>query len=225
MLSGLSLVAQDIEFTNRVASFSNLEGQYYFKVTLVKGDLDGLVWRDEKGGGGRICYTNLPADLLDSLGIPPERVDIARDRAEHKAVSDARYRAAMAAEGQVQQLARQKAQAERAAHAAQEVQAANAGSSYTLAAPAYPMFYYDYAPYYSYGSSLPRAPSAPSAASVPSAGSAAAVPSTPSSPSAAPGQSSGSAVTSASTLPAPSAPSAPRYGGSPVPVRPRGPKN
>ena len=53
----LSLQTQDITFTNKTATFTNLQGQLYKGVELVKADLDGLTWRDE-GGARRICYCN-----------------------------------------------------------------------------------------------------------------------------------------------------------------------
>src|SRR5258708_2055599 len=43
----LSVLARDITFTNKTASFTNLQGQIYNRVQLIRGDLDGLIWRDE----------------------------------------------------------------------------------------------------------------------------------------------------------------------------------
>lgn len=89
-----SLVAQDIVFTNRIATFTNLQGRAYKGVRLVKGDLDGVIWREAEGvGGGRISYTNLDVALLDSWGIPTNRIETAKTRAGQKAVKDAQYRA------------------------------------------------------------------------------------------------------------------------------------
>src|SRR5689334_7400641 len=85
-------LADDILFTNRIASFTNLQGQVYTRVQLVRGDLDGLIWRDGPSGG-RICYTNLHPDLLEYFGISSNRIEIARARAEKKALADAKYRA------------------------------------------------------------------------------------------------------------------------------------
>jgi hypothetical protein len=82
----------DIIFTNKVVTITNLQGQRFEEATLVRGDLDGLIWRSQ-ASGGRICYTNLDSDLLASFGISSNRIDIARARAERKAVSDAQYRA------------------------------------------------------------------------------------------------------------------------------------
>ena len=89
--------AQDLVFTNRTVTFSNLQGQHYRNVQLVRADLDGLIWRDGPSGG-RICYTNLDPGLLESLGISSNRIDIARARAEKKAVADAQYHALRVAE-------------------------------------------------------------------------------------------------------------------------------
>ena len=89
-----SLVAQEIVFTNRIATFTNLQGRAYTGVWLVKGDLDGVIWREAEGaGGGRVSYTNLNAALLDSWGIPTNRIETAKIRAGQKAVKDAQYRA------------------------------------------------------------------------------------------------------------------------------------
>jgi uncharacterized protein YjbI with pentapeptide repeats len=98
-----SLLAQDIIFTNRTATFTNLQGALYKDATLIKADLDGLMWRSG-ASGGRICYTNLNPMLLKELGVPIERVEIAKLRAGHKAVSDAQYHAALGAQVQLELL-------------------------------------------------------------------------------------------------------------------------
>ena len=90
-------LAQDITFTNCTATFTNLQGNVYAAVTLVRADLDGLIWRDG-ASGGRVSFTNLDSSLLISLGIPVDRVDQARVRAGQKAVADAKYRATLAAQ-------------------------------------------------------------------------------------------------------------------------------
>jgi hypothetical protein len=111
-----SVLAQDIIFTNRTATFTNLQGAVFKDATLVKADLDGLVWRSGISGG-RICYTNLNGVFLESLGVPTNRIAIAKTRAEHKAVSDAQYRAARDAQAQLAEQARQAALADWAAGA------------------------------------------------------------------------------------------------------------
>jgi hypothetical protein len=85
-------LAEDITFTNRTETFEDLQGHSYRRVQLVRGDQDGLIWRNG-ASGGRICYTNLDVDLLESFGISSNRVEIARARAAKKAAADARYRA------------------------------------------------------------------------------------------------------------------------------------
>jgi hypothetical protein len=98
-----SALADDITFTNKTASFTNLQGQAYQRVQLIRGDLDCLIWRDG-ASGGRICYTNLHPDLLESFGISSNRIAIARARAEQKAIADARYRAVVFAKDQTKSL-------------------------------------------------------------------------------------------------------------------------
>lgn len=91
-----SMMAQDIIFTNKTATFTNLEGRVYSNVTLVKANPDGLVWKGD--GVGLVCYTNLSPVLLESLGIPLQRIEQARTRAAQKAAVDAKQRAAYAAQ-------------------------------------------------------------------------------------------------------------------------------
>lgn len=94
-----------IEFTNKVATFTNLQGQGFRQVSLVRGDLDGVVWRSG-ASGGRVCYTNLHLALLQDWGIPTNRIQSARARAEQKTLTDARYRAIAAAEARARATAR-----------------------------------------------------------------------------------------------------------------------
>jgi hypothetical protein len=68
-----SLLAQDIIFTNRTATFTNLEGRVFTNVTLVKANDYGVVWRGD--GAGMVPYTKLSPQVLESLGIPQERVE------------------------------------------------------------------------------------------------------------------------------------------------------
>jgi uncharacterized protein YjbI with pentapeptide repeats len=98
--AGVAL-AQDTTFTNRVATFTNLQGVVYKGVTLTKADLDGVIYR-EPAGGGRVCYTNLSPALLEAWGMPTNRIQIAQDRAKRKAVFDAQYNARLLAASQAE---------------------------------------------------------------------------------------------------------------------------
>lgn len=110
--------SQDVIFTNKTATFTNLEGRLFKDVQLSRGDWDGVIWRDG-ASGGRICYTNLHTSLLEAWGIPTNRTDIALARAQRKAISDAQYRAARFAAGQAELEARAKSNAAEAAAAPQ----------------------------------------------------------------------------------------------------------
>lgn len=60
-----------ITFTNRLATFTNLQGEVFRDVRLVRADADGIIYRETVGvGGGRVFYTNLPQPVLKSLGLP-----------------------------------------------------------------------------------------------------------------------------------------------------------
>lgn len=172
--------AKDIVFENRTASFTNLQGQAYNRVELVRGDQDGLIWR-EGASGGRICYTNLAPDLLKELGIPTNRVELAKARAEKKALADAKYRAMAFAEPPAKSLA--------------PVSLTNAPSSIptspnTTMASGGPAYNPGYQPeqystpwlYVPFGDFGPPAPSALSAGSAPSAGTVSTAPSAASVP-------------------------------------------
>jgi hypothetical protein len=108
LLATGSLLAQDIVFTNRTATFTNLEGRVYTNVTLVKASLDGLIWSGD--GRGLISYTNLSPAFLKSLGIPSNRIETAKARAQRKGGADAQYRAAqrLAVPPNTNQLARER---------------------------------------------------------------------------------------------------------------------
>jgi hypothetical protein len=84
-LTASSLAAQDILFTNRVVTFTNISGEVYSNITLVRADLDGLIYRDG-ASGGRISFTNLGTPLLMSLGIPTNRIATAQARAQAQAL-------------------------------------------------------------------------------------------------------------------------------------------
>jgi hypothetical protein len=165
----LSALADDITFTNKTASFTNLQGQAYQRVQLVRGDLDGLIWRDG-ASGGRICYTNLHPDVLESFGISSNRITIARARAQKKAFTDARYRAVVFAKEQT------KTQVQAGSTNAVSSMADSTGYAVPYGTPfAYGPDYF-YPPYiYGFGAptvaaSAPSAATALNAASAPNAG-------------------------------------------------------
>lgn len=205
LATGLQLGwAEDVTFTNRTATFADLQGKLYRRVQLVRGDLDGLIWRDG-ASGGRICYTNLSPDLLESFGISSNRVEVARARAQKKAIADARYRAQVIAQP------RPKAPDQFAATNAPALSVAGVSPSpYAGQTPDNPYGQGTMYPPFLFGGDLgPPAPSAQSAASAPSAGAAlgaAGAPGAFMAPGATPSAIAPGAV---SVAPARSAPSAP----------------
>ena len=116
-------LAQDITLTSRVTAFTNLQGQAFTGVELVRGDMDGVIWR-QGSSGGRVCYTNLHPLLLEGWGIPTNRVAIARARAEHQALISAQARAWALKQAQMGATARAKADAQEAAVAPLQARAA-----------------------------------------------------------------------------------------------------
>ena len=65
---GLSGPAQVITFSNKTVTFITLEGAVYRNVSLRKADLYGITW-GSGASGGRIAYTNLAPETLDSWGV------------------------------------------------------------------------------------------------------------------------------------------------------------
>src|SRR5262249_4008370 len=109
--------------TNRVTTFTNLQGQVFTAVELVRGDLDGVIWRKESGAG-RVCYTNLNQKLLEAWGIPTNRIEIPRARAEHRASSSAQEKARALKQALLDTAARAKTEAEEANTAPSKAKAA-----------------------------------------------------------------------------------------------------
>src|ERR1039458_5942867 len=88
--AGVAAGQDTITFTNKLITFTNLQGKVFRDVRLVRADLDGIIYRETVGvGGGRVCYTNLSLGLLESLDIPTNRIAVAKARADHQAADDA----------------------------------------------------------------------------------------------------------------------------------------
>lgn len=174
-----SAQADDIIFTNRTATFTNLQGHSYECVQLIRGDQDGLIWRDG-ASGGRVCYTNLHPDLLESFGISSNRIEIAKARADQKAAANARYRANVLAQAQAKLSIKPGATNAVPAPPGLDTPPADSDSQASVTYspyPAYAAFPYGF-PYGVYpvvgptAEPAPRAASAPRAAAAPAAGSA-----------------------------------------------------
>jgi hypothetical protein len=117
ILPEAGLCSDSIEFTNKVASFTNLQGETFTQVVLVRGDLDGVIWRNGSSGG-RVCYTNLDPLLLERWGISTNRIEIARSRAARKAAVEAASRAQAIARARAEATAKAKQDADLRAVAA-----------------------------------------------------------------------------------------------------------
>ena len=79
----------------RFASFTNLQGRAYANVQLVRADADGVIWHADPSSG-RVAYTNLDGALLQSWGIPTNRIELARSRAEQNRARAQRQAVALA---------------------------------------------------------------------------------------------------------------------------------
>ncbi|HLH53911.1 MAG TPA: hypothetical protein VKY92_09880 [Verrucomicrobiae bacterium] len=84
LICATTAVGQEIDLHNKTTTFTNLEGRVFERVTLSKGDFDGVIWRKDTSAG-RVSYTNLAPELIESWGIPTNRIALAKARAERRA--------------------------------------------------------------------------------------------------------------------------------------------
>ena len=90
-----------ITFTNKLVTFTNLQGWAFRDVRLIRADADGITYRETVGvGGGRVCFTNLPTAFLESLGISSNQVAVAKGRADRQAAAAAAYRQSLQQQAQ-----------------------------------------------------------------------------------------------------------------------------
>lgn len=73
-----------ITFTNRFATFTNLQGQMYSNVELVRAEDRRIMYRCE-GGGGTVYYTNLSPATLEGMGLSTNRIALAAEQARQEA--------------------------------------------------------------------------------------------------------------------------------------------
>jgi len=107
LFAGASL-AQDITFTNRAATFTNLEGHVYTNVALVKANNYGIIYKGD--GMGMVPYTKLSPAFLKSLGIPVERIEKAKAlQARQAAVAARQDQISLAADEQARKEGRAEA--------------------------------------------------------------------------------------------------------------------
>jgi hypothetical protein len=75
-----------ITFTNRVVTFTNIQGKPFRDVRLIRADMDGIIYRSTDGiGGGSVSYMNLSPVLLQAFGIPTNFLLAAKTHAERNA--------------------------------------------------------------------------------------------------------------------------------------------
>ena len=88
----------DIDLGGKLMTFTNLQGRVFTNVKLDHAGLDGVIYSFTNGsGGGMVKFKDLDADLLASLNIPPERLQIALQREKADAEQRQRYDAAVRA--------------------------------------------------------------------------------------------------------------------------------
>ena len=87
-LVGVAPGQDAITFTDKLVTFTNLQGQVYRDVRLVRADADGITYR-EGVGGGRVRYTDLAPGVLGSLGLDTNRIAVAKARGDFRPAADA----------------------------------------------------------------------------------------------------------------------------------------
>ena len=88
-----------LSFTNKVATFSSLDGQMYVGAQLVEADSSRIIFKTN-GVFDAVAFTNLSADTLDRIGITQDYLDSVRDGEARKAVALAAQRTMLADEQQ-----------------------------------------------------------------------------------------------------------------------------
>jgi|ERR1035437_2023049 hypothetical protein len=76
----------DLDLKRLPATFTTLQNKLYEDVSLLRANLDGIIYGQSNGSPvGVISYTNLSPTLLESWNIPTNRIAIAADRASQRA--------------------------------------------------------------------------------------------------------------------------------------------
>lgn len=71
----------DIDLGGKEITFTNNQGRVYSNVLVQRANLDGIIYYTHDGGAGMVKYKDVSTNLIASLNIPLERVDIASQRA------------------------------------------------------------------------------------------------------------------------------------------------
>lgn len=89
-----------IDLQHRQAAFTNLHGRTYVG-QLLTADLDGIVYMMADGTSrNKVWFTNLSPSTLESLGIPTNRIEMAKQRSIARIESNHRYETAVAVKRQ-----------------------------------------------------------------------------------------------------------------------------
>jgi hypothetical protein len=85
------LCDSDIDLGGKEITFTNNEGRVYADVLVQRANLDGIVYYTHDGGAGMVKYKDVSTNLVASLNIPMERVNIAAQRATADAARKKQY--------------------------------------------------------------------------------------------------------------------------------------
>jgi hypothetical protein len=76
--------AANLAFTNKFATFTNLQGETFIHAELIEADATQVVFKTNNIFGA-VKFTNLSTATLESLGIPLSRLDLAKELQVQKA--------------------------------------------------------------------------------------------------------------------------------------------
>jgi hypothetical protein len=95
--------AQDITYTNRIDSITNVHGVVYNKVQVMRATQAGFVYRSSDGATtGMIHFGDLDPDTLERFGVSTNLIAAARERQKAQASALADYEKASAEAAQRQ---------------------------------------------------------------------------------------------------------------------------
>ncbi len=90
--TGQCQTSPDLWFTNRVVTFTNLEGERFVDADLVEAGISQVVFKTN-GIFGAVKFTNLSPATLELIGIPPSQLELAHELEIQKAEALAHQRA------------------------------------------------------------------------------------------------------------------------------------
>ena len=103
-VNGYAAPGASVSFTNKIATFQDLQGHSYLEATIVRADFNadgtGQIIYRVNGDYNAVSFSKLSPDTLSYLGVPSDYAEIARNQDAKKQAAAAKEAQAAAAEQQ-----------------------------------------------------------------------------------------------------------------------------